>query len=94
MAGVKKVIVEKGITTISSFAFADSLIEYAIIPATVTSVGSGAFENCKNLKEVYFHGDLPKIHDLAFNNCSADVFRDKNAKDWEFLNLGRPIHQF
>ncbi len=43
-------------------------IEYSI-PDSVTSIGSGAFENCKSLASIKIPDSLTSIEDNAFFNC-------------------------
>lgn len=58
----------------------DTTIEYVVIPKTVVQIQQDAFENCTNLKKVYFistkaeeiaNSKLTLIHDQAFRGCTA-----------------------
>lgn len=64
------------INTIGSRAFAGcSSIETITIPQSIKTIGDMAFQNCVNLKEVYFNGDqsnegVVSISPLTFNGCT------------------------
>ncbi|MCH5143430.1 MAG: leucine-rich repeat protein, partial [Clostridiales bacterium] len=70
-SSLKTVIVTGG-STIDIFAFRDCAnIESVEIPASVTSIGSNAFDNCVSLKNVTFanNSQLTSIGNNAFNLC-------------------------
>ena len=54
-----------------AFAYANNLIS-AVLPNTITSIGSQAFRNCSNLTSVTFeeNSQLTSISDYAFAYCS------------------------
>ena len=60
------------VTTITNGAFADKEIESVMIPATVTTINSRAFSNCKKLESVIFEdaSKLEYIGEKAFEGCS------------------------
>lgn len=68
----------------------DTSIEYVVIPETVVQIQQDAFENCTNLKKVYFisttaneiaTSKLTLIHDQAFRACtSLERFDLSNVK--------------
>ncbi|MCR4660617.1 MAG: leucine-rich repeat protein [Clostridia bacterium] len=60
-----------GITSISSKAFANSLITSIEIPAKVTTIGSGAFYASPNLTSVKISDSVTKISESAFSGCEA-----------------------
>lgn len=69
---IKKVVINDGITSISSFAFkgCTNLTEITI-SKDVTTIGRSAFNNCKGLSVITLPNSLTTIDDLAFYNCDA-----------------------
>lgn len=56
-------------TRIGNNAFRkQSLLRYVILPATIESVGDGAFSGCKNLRQVNCHATVPPV-------LGKDVFK-------------------
>lgn len=67
---VKKLIIEEGVKTISSFAFSNFTALKAVrIPQTVTKIGVGAFQNCTALKKVFGCEGLETVMSGAFAGC-------------------------
>ncbi len=76
---IKKVIIEKGITNISSYAFANCPnLESVVIPDTVTLIRNGAFSNDRNLKSIDIPSSVKEIWSRAFSNtgCTEIVIPD------------------
>ena len=48
-----------------------SSVERVVIPSTVTSIGSSAFNGCSSLKGVSLPDGLAKIEDSAFSRCNS-----------------------
>ena len=69
---IKKVVVEDGITSISSKAFYDcpNLTEVSIAN-TVTSIESSAFSNCTSLKSISFPSNVTKLGNNVLTNCTS-----------------------
>lgn len=69
---VKKIVIEKGITSIGNHVFreCDALTEITI-PDGVTSIGDNALESCILLAEVTLPNSLTSIGGYAFCVCSA-----------------------
>ncbi len=61
-------------TAIANYALSGSFLEKVIIPATVTSVGDGAFANCMRLTEIKFlaEEDGEKVEELKFGKLVFD----------------------
>ncbi len=56
-------------TTIGNEAFADSSVEYVEMFGTITTIGSGAFRNCLNLKSLILPASLTSIGADALAGC-------------------------
>jgi|GEM_PF-2295788 len=69
--GCKTSVIPNYVTSIGAAAFATSNIISVEIPASVTDIGTGAFELCSLLESVVFHSDDTKIGQYAFNYCSS-----------------------
>ena len=52
------------------------------IPDSVTSIGSGAFYGCTDLKQVVFYGDAPSENPYIFFGVTATVYYPKNNQTW------------
>jgi hypothetical protein len=69
---VKKLVLEEGLTGVSSFAFADfTALRTVSLPASLKSVNRGAFQNCTSLKKVVVRGELERIGPSAFEGCEC-----------------------
>lgn len=69
---VTKVIIEEGVTRISSNAFTDCVDLFSVtIPSSVTSIGSSAFENCKSLSSVII-SDIKAWCEIDFSGSSSN----------------------
>lgn len=69
---VAHVILEEGVTSIASSAFAacTSLTDI-IIPEGVTSIGAYAFSNCESLREIDIPEGVTTIEEWTFQNCTS-----------------------
>lgn len=65
--------------TIGMNAFCNSGLTSIVIPESVTSIGSGLFESCSNLKEVVFPKNIKEIPSETFIGCSFDKFTIQNG---------------
>ena len=61
--------VAHGTEMIAGDAFADSKASKVILPKTVRSIASYAFNNCENLREVVLNEGLTYIAEYAFRMC-------------------------
>ena len=64
-------IVEEGTKAIGAYAFDGSNIGDIYIPSSVTSIGEGAFYNCKHLQVLELPKGITTIGDGAFIGCEA-----------------------
>ena len=70
--------------SIEQYALRDAVgLEEVVIPASVTSVGSGAFMDCIDLKRVSFEGTAPVFGGHVFKNCTLTVRHPANDSTWE-----------
>lgn len=59
------------VKTIGSYAFAGTLFDKSELPATVNSLGYNAFENCKQLKEMFIPEGVTSIPEELFMSCTS-----------------------
>lgn len=59
------------VKTIGSYAFAGTLFDKSELPATVNSLGYNAFENCKQLKEMFIPEGVTSISEELFMSCTS-----------------------
>lgn len=83
---IKKVVIERGITSIGNSAFFTcwNLMEI-IIPDSVTSIGSHAFASCRNLTKVKLPKSITSIGEYSFDSCSdlKEITIPKNAPPFD-----------
>ncbi|MBD5632328.1 MAG: leucine-rich repeat protein, partial [Clostridia bacterium] len=59
---------------IQAYAFSGTKISSVTIPATVTTIGDGAFYNCENLEEVTFNGNnVTKLGNAVFSGTKIST---------------------
>ncbi|MDE6670860.1 MAG: leucine-rich repeat protein [Ruminococcus sp.] len=67
---IRKVIIEDGVTSIGSYAFAGELEIIEIeIPESVKTIGTGAFNQCINLTKIEMPESITYIGSMAFSWC-------------------------
>lgn len=62
---------ELPVTQIAQFAFSEQDITSVVVPASVTVIGTAAFNSCTALTSITFEGSLESIGQVAFANCGA-----------------------
>ncbi len=70
---------ESKLVAIGNYAFSETPIAYAELPASAQSLGIGAFYNCKNLADVMLSASKVKIGINVFGGCSALTAVNVNA---------------
>lgn len=80
--GITEIVLPEGLTKIGRSAFNGTLIESIDIPATVTEIGTVAFDFCENLKTVNFDDliNLTNIGVNAFEGTALEVVDLSNTK--------------
>ena len=63
--------IDEGILEIGSYCFAGCLFSYLEIPSTLTDVGTGAFAECINLKNVVIPSNLRNLPNSMFQDCTS-----------------------
>ena len=71
-SNVKKVVIEDGVTSIGSYAFAScNNLTSITISDSVTSIGNRAFVSCTSLTSITIPNSVTSIGAYAFRNCSS-----------------------
>ena len=71
-AGLKTLVIEEGVTSVGSFAFAgNSGLRTVTIPASVSSIGEQAFADCKSLSSLEFEHQSTDTLTIAADAFSA-----------------------
>ena len=70
-AKLKTANIGEKVVTIGSWAFASSGLESVVIPASVKTIDTYAFSDCKALKNVSLVDGLTTIKNYAFDSCSS-----------------------
>lgn len=69
--GLEKVVLPSSVKKIGSAAFAYCRMESIHLSANLTTIGSNAFNNCKELKSIIIRKNVTSIGRNAFYNCSS-----------------------
>ncbi len=65
--------IPEGIELIEERAFSNGWFVSVKFPSTLKRIAKGAFENCRNLREITFGNNLQIIENYAFSGCDALV---------------------
>ena len=69
---IKTVYINKGVTTVGSFAFTNAINLTAVyLSDTVTAIGNSAFQRCEKLATVAIPSSVTEIGAAAFGSCFA-----------------------
>ena len=71
-SGLETVELSEGIETIPNALLSNTNLQEVILPSTVKTIKSYAFENCKNLKRIILNDELTKIDFRAFANTGIE----------------------
>ena len=66
-----KIIIPDGCTEIDAFTFGWSYLTQVSLPASLISIGKGAFGSCRSLQQVNFPENLISIGESAFEGCGS-----------------------
>ena len=66
-----KIIIPDGCTEIGAFTFGWSYLTQVSLPASLISIGEGAFGSCRSLQQVNFSENLTAIGKSAFQGCGS-----------------------
>ncbi len=71
-AGIKKVIIQSGVTSIGDYAFGDcSQLSNVTIPSSISSIGTNAFRGCGSLASIVIPQGVTNIGSYAFYYCTG-----------------------
>ena len=71
-SSVKKIVVEKGVTSIGESAFENcSSLTSVMIPDSVISIGTSAFHSCSRLPSITIPDSVTSIGNFAFEACNS-----------------------
>ncbi|MDR0523565.1 MAG: leucine-rich repeat protein [Candidatus Methanoplasma sp.] len=96
-AGIKAASLPDGVAEIGECAFRGTLLEGdLIVPASVTYIGYGAFQDCKNIANAYIHKGVATMEGGVFSGCDsiATIYVEAGAdtSDWNpAWNGGRTV---
>ena len=69
--GISKVRLSANLSEIRDGALYQASISELYIPVSVEKIGTCAFENCENLREVTLSSALSEIGHFAFSDCAS-----------------------
>lgn len=71
--GVRKVLIQYGVTSVGSYAFFRSSVEHVYFSDSVQTIGSGAFEDCRSLASIGIPDCVETIGKSAFSGCTSSL---------------------
>lgn len=90
-AKLKNITISEGVKDIGAYAFKNSGIKSASIPASVTSISDGVFVNCSNLETVDVasaNTAYSSVDGVVFNKTVTDLIYYPTAKAGEYTVPG------
>lgn len=90
-AKLKNITISEGVKDIGAYAFKNSGIKSASIPASVTSISDGVFVNCSNLKTVDVasaNTAYSSVDGVVFNKTVTDLIYYPTGKAGEYTVPG------
>lgn len=76
---IRKIVVEKGVTHIGSYAFADCPATTVELSEGIESIGNYAFRYCHNIRRIELPASLEEIGKFAFDQTDLDTVYIKNG---------------
>lgn len=73
MIDVKKIVLPTGLKTIEEEAFAGDTFVCVVLPENCSTIGTGAFRNCAQMRFVEIPASVASIDDTAFDGCADDL---------------------
>jgi hypothetical protein len=84
--------VPTGVQSINYWAFNGTSLSKVILPNTVTSIATGAFNACNNLVSIWFEGNAPTVAYYGLAGATkATIFYFPQTSGWTDNLDGRPI---
>jgi len=72
-----------GVQYINYWAFSQCRdLTSVVLPASVRSIGDGAFWRCSALSEIHFQGEAPNLADEVFSGVNATAYYPANNDTW------------
>ncbi len=69
--GLESIELEEGLTSIGNAAFAGTKITEIVVPASVKTIGTNVFNDCRQLESITLNEGLVSIGDYTFESMSA-----------------------
>ena len=86
--GIKSVVIEEGVTSISEWAFYNCVyLESVTIPKSVTRIEANAFSECFMLSNVFIPENVVTIDTSAFWNCNNLTDIDVDPKNQYYASV-------
>ena len=79
------------LVVINQYAFASGALPICVIPDNVTSIGLGAFSQCKNLHTVTIPASVKSIEKYAFYGCKSlnTIHYEGTVEQWNLIAKGK-----
>ncbi len=83
---IPKKIDGKTVTVIGMSAFSGSLVESLVMPDTIKYTSFGAFNGCKNLKDIKMSSSLITVSLAAFHDCKSLTSIDLSMSSLKYID--------
>ena len=94
ISNIKKVVIEKGVTTVGAGAFYGCIsLGSVTIPDSVQTIGNDAFSSCSGLESIKIPDSVTSIGECAFAYCSSlTSIKLPDNKDFKVIDTGLFMH--